>query len=210
MRKIMLVIGFLLIGLGSGAFDGKLVMAQDGGSLVYDGRDSLVIDDDSLLAYDDSLLVDNDSLLADDDSLLSGVPDSLAFGKSLNDIRFAGWTEDNYYDNDYYRMIRAYIDDYNAGKIEAPSLDPYKDYLKGKFVIDSFERAILGGAFIAISFVDKPDKVFVSWVYSTVDSETETVTGYEVRYVEFYCDDETMTTEEIQQYLKEVPKAKVW
>ena len=28
MRKIMLVIGFLLIGLGSGAFDGKLVMAQ--------------------------------------------------------------------------------------------------------------------------------------------------------------------------------------
>lgn len=203
MRKIMLVIGFLLIGLGSGAFDGKLVMAQDGGSLVYDGRDSLVIDDDSLV-------IDGDCLLAGDDSLLSGVPDTLAFGKSLNDIRFAGWTEDNYYDNDYYRMIRAYIDDYNAGKIEAPSLDPYKDYLKGKFVMDSFERAILGGAFIAISFVDKPDKVFASWVYSTVDRETETVTGYEVRYVEFYCDDETMTTEEIQQYLKEVPKAKMW
>lgn len=38
--------------------------------------------------------------------------------KSLNDIRFEGWKEQDWLDNEYIRALRKYIDAYNKGEIE--------------------------------------------------------------------------------------------
>ena len=46
--------------------------------------------------------------------------------KSLNQIRFENWTEEDWVDNDYYRCIRETFDSYLAGEIEFSSLDEYR------------------------------------------------------------------------------------
>lgn len=46
--------------------------------------------------------------------------------KSLNDIRFEGWKEQDWLDNEYIRTLREYINAYNNGQESNPILDPYK------------------------------------------------------------------------------------
>ena len=130
--------------------------------------------------------------------------------KALNDIRFANFEDKDWLDNDYIRCLRQYIDDYNSGKIEDESIDPYKDKLKGQFVIGWSEPALLGGLMLQIIFVDSPADMFTAWIYSGVDEVTETVLDYEVRFIILNEEKTGYTKEQILDIVKEHPEFKLW
>ena len=130
--------------------------------------------------------------------------------KGLNDIRFGDFDENDWLDNEYIRCLRKYLDDYSSGKIQDESLDPYKDVVKGKFIIASAEPYLMGGMLLYIIFVDHPDDFYSSWIYSTVDAEREIVLDYEIR--NFSLDEEKTgcTKEDIMEYVEEHPEFKLW
>ena len=130
--------------------------------------------------------------------------------KALNDIRFANFEDKDWLDNDYIRCLRQYIDDYNSGKIEDESIDPYKEKLKGQFVIGWSEPALLGGLMLQIIFVDSPADMFTAWIYSGVDEVTETVLDYEVRFIILNEEKTGYTKEQILDIVKEHPEFKLW
>lgn len=136
--------------------------------------------------------------------------DSIRTSKSLNDIRFAGWDKSDWLDNEYIRTLRKYLDDYNSGKISNKDLDPYKEQIKGKFVVDDIRPDLLGGVFIRITFLDMPDRIFGSWIYSSVDEEKGVVESYELHSISIEEGRTHMTKEEILQIVKEVPELKLW
>lgn len=72
--------------------------------------------------------------------------------KSLNDIRFGNWTEKEWFDNDYFRTLRKYIDACYKGEIKDEVLEPYRFALKGKFAIFNAGPFIGGGMFIYFVF----------------------------------------------------------
>lgn len=130
--------------------------------------------------------------------------------KSANDIRFGDWKESDWLDNEYIRTLRKYLDDYNAGKVSNSDLDPYKEQIKGKFVVDDIEPYLLGGAFIRITFLDMPDRVFSVWIYSNVDEKKEVVESYEFRSIAIEEDRTDFTKEDILQAIKEMDGLKLW
>lgn len=130
--------------------------------------------------------------------------------KGRNDIRFAGWTDRDWTDNEYIRTVRKYIDAYNAGEIEDPDLDECREYIQGKFVIGKISPAILGGAFMYIIFYDYPDMTFSAWVYSDVNEETGVVSNYECRGLDNEGFDLGLSQEDILQFLKECPDQRMW
>ena len=130
--------------------------------------------------------------------------------KILNDIRFEGWTEKEWLDNDYIRTLRNYVDAYNRGEIEDSTLIPYKELLKGKFVVESIEEFLLGGVFMNITFIDEPEKVFIAWVYSEVNPDTEEVGPYECRHFQFEDGLIGCTKEEFSKLMSEHPEVKIW
>ena len=152
----------------------------------------------------DSTLVNDTLTTEENDSILD------LGGKPLNDIRFDGWGDKDWLDNEYIRCLRKYIDDYKSGKIKDENLDQYKDKIKGKFVIGWAEPSLLGGLFICFIFVDSPDDMFESWVYSSVDAEKEIVLNYEVRSVMLGEDKSGYTKQEILDLVKEHPELKLW
>lgn len=135
---------------------------------------------------------------------------SVPQGKSLNDIRFGGWTQKEWLDNEYIRTIRKHLDAYHKGEIKDANLDQHKAYIIGKFVIGNIEPYLLGGAFVYLMFVENPTKVFTTWVYSDVDEKTETVLGYECRGLKLEDYESEFTKEEILQISKEHPEMKLW
>ncbi len=155
----------------------------------------------------DTVLVDT-VVLVDDSGYYEGV-DSVAT-LSFNDIRFADWTDADWLDNDYIRTLRKYLDDYYAGKIEEPDLDPYKEYTKSKFIIGNIQPAYIGGVFIQFTFLDLPNRVFTGWIYSYVDEDVMAVTGYELRGINIEEDILDMTKEDILSIVKEHPELKLW
>lgn len=130
--------------------------------------------------------------------------------KSLNDIRFAGWTDKEWLDNEYIRALRKHLDAYNKGKIIDIHLDEYKEDIKGKFVIGNIEPYIFGGAFIQFCFIEKPNKIFSVWVYSDVDVKTEAISNYECRRLKQEDFEIDFTKEELLQITKEHPEIKLW
>ena len=130
--------------------------------------------------------------------------------KSANDIRFGNWEESDWLDNEYIRTLRKYLDDYNAGKVNNPNLDPYKEQIKGRFVIYSIEPYLLGGAFIKITFLDMPDRVFDGWIYSNVDEKKRVVESYEFRSISIEEEITDMTKEDILQAMKKTDGLKLW
>lgn len=94
------------------------------------------------------------------------VADTIGTRKTLNEIRFDGWERSDWLDNEYIRTLRKYLDDYNNGIVSNPALDPYKEQIKGQFVVYDINPYLLGGAIIRITFLDMPDRVFSSWIYS--------------------------------------------
>lgn len=144
------------------------------------------------------------------DSFYTDTMFSNDFTPSLNDIRFSGWTEEDWLDNDYIKALRAYLDEFQAGRIEDEELAPYKDKINCQFVVGQIGQFLGGGAFIDIIFLDLPDRVFSSWVYSYVDEETNVITGYEVRSVTINEELIENTREEILNVVKEDPNLKLW
>lgn len=136
--------------------------------------------------------------------------DTIGTRKALNDIRFDGWGRSDWLDNEYIRTLRKYLDDYNSGKISNPNLDPYKEQIKGQFVVYDINSYLLGGALIRITFLDMPDRVFSSWIYSNVNEKKETVESYEFRSISIEEEKTDMTKEDILQAIKEMDGLKLW
>lgn len=130
--------------------------------------------------------------------------------RTLNDIRFKSWKRSEWLNNEYIHTLRNYLNDYNNGKINNPSLDPYKEQIKGKFVVYDINPYLLGGAFIQITFLDMPNRVFSSWIYSHVDEKKRTVKSYEFRSINIEKETTDMTKEDILQATKEMPELKLW
>lgn len=131
-------------------------------------------------------------------------------GKSLNDIRFDGWERSDWLDNEYIRTLRKYLDDYNKGIVSNPNLDPYKEHIKGQFIVYEINPFILGGAYIRITFLDMPDRVFSSWIYSEVNKDKEIVGNYELRFISIDEETTDMTKWDILQAIKEMDGIKLW
>jgi hypothetical protein len=131
-------------------------------------------------------------------------------GETLNDIRFAGWDKAKWVDNEYIRTVRKYIDAYNNGEITDTTLDEYKDYIQGKFIIGDIQPWIAGGAIVYIIFCEKPDKMFYSIVYSSVNVQTREVYDYQCRGIRLETNESGCTKEDIKQFLKECPEHRMW
>jgi len=71
------------------------------------------------------------------------------------------------------------------------------DYYKGKFVVIDIRNSVAGGKFIDILFLDKPDKVFLVWVYKLEGGE------YEMRAI---AENPYYTQEKIDYYYKQYPQ----
>lgn len=138
------------------------------------------------------------------------VTDTIGTRKTLNEIRFDGWERSDWLDNEYIRTLRKYLDDYNNGIVSNPALDPYRGHIKGQFVVYDINSYLLGGAFIRITFLDMPDRVFSSWVYSNVDEKKEIVENYEFRSISIEEETTGMTKEDILQAMKEMEGLKLW
>ena len=151
-----------------------------------------------------------DSVVAVDTDSIMEVNDSTERGGSLNDIRFANFTDKDWYDNEYIRTLRNYIDAFNKGEVEDAALESCKDDVKGKFVVANVEPFLLGGLYIQILFIDKPENVFTAWVYSDVDEETETVVDYSLRSLDLEEMKNTVTKEQVYQKIQEDPTLKLW
>lgn len=129
--------------------------------------------------------------------------------KSLNDIRFDGWTDEDWLDNDYIRALRKHIDAYCRGEIKSPDLDQYKSIMQSKFVVLNIEPFIAGGTFITIVFLDNPRCVYNSWVYSEVNSNNQVV-DYVAKGLRLVDTEYPMTKEEILEIIKEHPEHRLW
>ena len=136
--------------------------------------------------------------------------DTICTGKSLNDIRFNGWERGDWLDNEYIRTLRKYLDDYNKGIISNPNLDPYKEHIKGQFIVYEINPFILGGAYIRIVFFNMPDRIFSSWIYSEVNKDKEIVGNYELRFISIDEETTDMTKWDILQAIKEMDGIKLW
>lgn len=136
--------------------------------------------------------------------------DTISSGKTLNDIRFKDWDRSDWLDNEYIRTLRKYLDDYNKGIVSNTNLAPYKEQIKGQFVIYDINPYLLGGAFIRITFLDMPNRVFGSWIYSEVNEDKEIVESYEFRSISIEEETTDMTKEDILQAIKEMDGIKLW
>lgn len=136
--------------------------------------------------------------------------DTISSGKTLNDIRFKDWDRSDWLDNEYIRTLRKYLDDYNKGIVSNTNLDPYKEQIKGQFVIYDINPYLLGGAFIRITFLDMPNRVFSSWIYSEVNEDKEIVESYEFRSISIEEETTDITKEDILQAIKEMDGIKLW
>lgn len=132
-------------------------------------------------------------------------------GRSLNDIRFKNWTDKDWYDNDYFRELRKYLDACYQGEIVDKNLEPYKSALRGQFAILNASPYISGGMFVSIVFLEVPNKIFDVGIYSDVDEDTETIVDYHVRGVIPREDEESgLTKNDILTIIKEHPENKLW
>lgn len=130
----------------------------------------------------------------------------------LNDIRFGDFDDEDWINNDYIRELRRYLDAYSNGEVKDRNLDPYRHIVKGRFVIGDVKPSTWGGLLIFFFFVDYPEFVFSSYVYSIVDAEKKRVVEYSVRYVkgEKEKDEYRMTKKEVLDSLKVHPEFKLW
>lgn len=131
----------------------------------------------------------------------------------LNAIRFEGWTDNDWLDNDYIREIRKFCDAYSRGEIndgKFDSLKPYKTLMKSKFIVIDIQPYIFGGVSAAIVFLDNTKPIFDTWVYSDIDEKKKVVTGYEIRLCELSDNEFNITKERILEIIKEHPENKLW
>ena len=141
--------------------------------------------------------------------------------KSLNEIRFDGWTDDDFFNNDYLRAFRRYMDAYLQGKefdeTEAdPSvLEPYRERLRGKYLVHDVRVFPFGGLLYSLIPIDDAALMLKVWIYSTVEDNGH-INAYLVRYVGVAQDIEEMLREEgiskdtLRQRLLKAPWPDLW
>ena len=130
------------------------------------------------------------------DTIISSIiqtTDTITKRKPLNEIRFNGWERSDWLDNEYIRTLRKYLDNYNNGIVSNPALDPYREQIKGQFVVYDINPYLLGG-----------------WIYSNVDEKKEIVESYEFRSISIEEETTDMTKEDILQAIKEMEGLKLW
>lgn len=142
---------------------------------------------------------------SDTDVLLN----SVAF-KPWNEIRFGNWTDKDWYDNDYFRFLRKFIDACYNDEDQCEVFEHYKYALNSKFAIAEATPFVGGGMFIIFVFLDVPNIMFDTCIYSYVNEDTETVEDYEVRHIGIYWDNSGLTKEDILSAIEEHPDNKLW
>jgi len=152
------------------------------------------------------------------DTLLNNDSTHVVEAKSLNDIRFGGWTDKDWYDNDYFRYLRKSFNTCYESKSysgvdesELSKLQEYKSMLHSEFIVYNAEPFIAGGLFVTLIFVEYPDTMFQTAVYSDVDEKTKTLIGtYHLRGFEKMSEPSNITKEQILEMVKEHPENKLW
>lgn len=130
----------------------------------------------------------------------------------LNDIRFEGWSDEDWLDNDYIRELRSYIDAYCRGAIDDEQLNAlqrYKSLMKSRFIIYDISPFLFGGVWVLIGFLENPKPVFEAWIYSEVNNANQVV-SYEVRSFALSETITDFTKEHLLQSIKEHPELKLW
>jgi hypothetical protein len=89
------------------------------------------------------------------------------------------------YKNPDVRYLRTLFDSYlkNSGGTEQEhqQLGKWnKDYFRSKFTVMSRENNTFGGTLITILFQDRPDKVFVAWIYPEGGNKQLTLKRFDV------------------------------
>jgi hypothetical protein len=90
------------------------------------------------------------------------------------------------YKNADVRYLRTLFDAYLEGTggtaEERESLKKWDmDYYRSKFVVMSRDKNTFGGTLITIMFQDRPDKVFVAWVYEEASQRNLALRRFEIR-----------------------------
>ena len=131
---------------------------------------------------------------------------------ALNDIRFDNWTEKDWLDNDYFRFLRTCFDDCIKGveNENTRQLQDYKSVLKDKFFVGSVEECIFGGMFITLGFLNRPEILYQTVVYSYVDEDTKKISGFGLRGFVGLEEPIDITKEDILRIAKEHPEHKLW
>ena len=130
------------------------------------------------------------ALLAATEEDLGSIPglESPGGDKSLNEIRFDGWTEDDFFNNDYLRAFRRYMDTWLQDKemddkeADPSALEPYRERLRGKFIVSSVKEFPFGGLLYTLIPIDEPALFLRVWIYSTVNDSH--IDDYLVEHVE--------------------------
>ena len=132
--------------------------------------------------------------------------------KSLNEIRFGNCTDEDWYDNYYFRFLRKCFDECLKGieNENTQQLQDYKSVLNNKFVIYNVESYIFGGLFITLGFLNKPEIAYQTIVYSDVDEKTGKITGYSLRGFNELEEKLNITKDDILQLMKEHPENQLW
>lgn len=116
---------------------------------------------------------------------IPAIPDGY---ESLNEVRFAGWSEDDFFYNDYLRAFRRYMDRWMQGKsIAETEFDPsalksYKKRLNSKFVAYDVRAFMFGGLLYRLVPIDSPELCLLAWIYSVIDNDGH-ISEYQVQYV---------------------------
>ena len=141
---------------------------------------------------------------------------------SLNDLRFYGWSGDDWYNNNYIRTIRIFMDAYAAGEIGEDFLknvqmeeldkdkrDMYASIMNSKFVVAEMDLPMLGGIMYYLIPLDNTKLVISAWVYSFVVEDC--ITGYDVRLFEVReFEEEFISKEEVAKLRAGEHEAIVW
>lgn len=130
---------------------------------------------------------------------------------SPNEIRFGNWNEVDWYDNDYFRIIRKYLDAYYQGKIQNENLDAYKELFRSKFAVRFTQVLPYGGLLVSMVFLEMPNIVVNAWVYSYIEDDEIYINLDSVRAVWISKGEESgWTKEKIFKVIQEQPKNKLW
>ena len=129
--------------------------------------------------------------------------------ESLNEIRFGHWTEKDWYDNNYFKAIRTYLNTLDNAKI-SNDIEQYKSILKSNFIIYNVEPFIMGGLFVSITFLDAPTVIFDIVVYSDVDEETRKISNYNIKSMIVSKNKSGFTKDAILKVLEDHPQNKLW
>lgn len=144
----------------------------------------------------------------DENNLIKESPQKMLEG---NEARFNGWIGKDWYENDYFRILRKFFDAYVRGEIEnRDDLMFLKPLMNGKFVIYNAEPFLLGGMFISFVFLESPNDIYDVWVYSYVNEGQITIDLSSVRSIHLSKTKSNLTKDSILHRIKEYPENKLW